>query len=97
MPALHPKQLEWTGGGPSGGAPSARLVAGVPPLSTRCCPSLPLSAAQDLMYQGEGALPVLRLLLLYCAVHGGIPKRHFDNLRCVCWRAWGLHGWGLGA
>jgi hypothetical protein len=33
------------------------------------------------MYQGEGLLPVLRLLLLYCAVHGGVPKRHYENLR----------------
>ncbi|KAI7840820.1 hypothetical protein COHA_005466 [Chlorella ohadii] len=40
-----------------------------------------MAAIEDLIYQGEGALPVLRLLLLYCAVHGGIPKRHFDNLR----------------
>ncbi len=37
--------------------------------------------SQDLMYQGEALLPVLRLLLLYCAVHGGVPKRHFENLR----------------
>lgn len=42
-----------------------------------------LDLMQDLIYQGEGVLPVLRLLLLYCAVHGGIPKRHYDNLRCV--------------
>ena len=33
------------------------------------------------MYQGEGLLPVLRLLLLYSAVHGGVPKRHYENLR----------------
>ena len=51
-----------------------------------CCPCL-LSVPpfhppwQDLMYQGEGLLPVLRLLLLYCAVHGGVPKRHYENLR----------------
>ena len=36
---------------------------------------------QDLMYHVEGLLPVLRLLLLYCAVHGGVPKRHYENLR----------------
>lgn len=113
MPALHPKQLEWTGGGPSGGAlsggPCHRLSSGacastvhtllhltpcgcVHPLSALC----PLSADQDLMYQGEGALPVLRLLLLYCAVHGGIPKRHFDNLRCACWPGVGAARMGPG-
>ena len=36
---------------------------------------------EDLIYQGEGILPVLRLLCLYCAVHGGIPKRQWDSLR----------------
>ncbi|PRW45043.1 vacuolar -sorting-associated 33-like protein [Chlorella sorokiniana] len=40
-----------------------------------------MPAIEDLIYQGEGALPLLRLLLLYCAVHGGVPKRHYDNLR----------------
>ncbi|KAL4448622.1 hypothetical protein ABPG75_005841 [Micractinium tetrahymenae] len=40
-----------------------------------------MPAIEDLVFQGEGLLPVLRLLLLYCAVHGGIPKRYYDNLR----------------
>lgn len=40
-----------------------------------------LAGIEDLMAGGEGALPVLRLLCLYCAVHGGVPKRHFDTLR----------------
>ncbi|EFN56300.1 hypothetical protein CHLNCDRAFT_144693 [Chlorella variabilis] len=40
-----------------------------------------MPAIEDLMYQGEGLLPVLRLLLLYCAVHGGVPTRHYENLR----------------
>lgn len=41
----------------------------------------PCCLPQDLVYQGEGLLPVLRLLLLYCVVHGGIPKRYYENLR----------------
>ncbi|PSC67512.1 vacuolar -sorting-associated 33-like protein [Micractinium conductrix] len=40
-----------------------------------------MAAIEDLVLQGEGLLPVLRLLLLYCAVHGGVPKRYYDNLR----------------
>ncbi|KAL4424634.1 hypothetical protein ABPG77_002252 [Micractinium sp. CCAP 211/92] len=40
-----------------------------------------MPAIEDLIYQGEGLLPVLRLLLLYCAVHGGIPKRYYESLR----------------
>lgn len=58
-------------------------------------PAVPVARPfqQDLICQGEGALPVLRLLLLYCAVHGGIPKRHFDNLRCVCLPTLRLAGW----
>ena len=35
------------------------------------------------MFQGEALLPVLRLLVLYCAVHGGVPKRHYEALRWV--------------
>ncbi|KAI3426123.1 hypothetical protein D9Q98_008502 [Chlorella vulgaris] len=40
-----------------------------------------MAAIEDLMFQGEGLVPVLRLLILYCAVHGGVPKKHYDNLR----------------
>lgn len=40
-----------------------------------------MPAIEDLVFQGESLLPVLRLLLLYCAVHGGIPKRYYENLR----------------
>lgn len=46
------------------------------------CTSFPAAPPpQDLVYQGEALLPVLRLLLLYCAVHGGIPKRYYESLR----------------
>ncbi|RMZ54022.1 hypothetical protein APUTEX25_002599 [Auxenochlorella protothecoides] len=40
-----------------------------------------LPAILDLMYTGEGAAAVLRLLCLYCAVHGGIPRKAYDGLR----------------
>lgn len=48
------------------------------------------------MCQGEGLLPVLRLLLLYCAVHGGVPKRRYDALRCVARAARGQRLCGRG-
>ena len=57
-----------------------------PPTRSPPPPPLPSLPQQDLVLQGEGLLPVLRLLLLYCAVHGGVPKRYYDNLRWV--RGW---------
>lgn len=33
------------------------------------------------MYEGEPLETVLRLLCLYCAVHGGVPKKYFEGLR----------------
>ncbi|KAL4518222.1 hypothetical protein Ndes2526A_g01333 [Nannochloris sp. 'desiccata'] len=39
------------------------------------------AAIEDVIAQGEDLLPLLRLLCLYCTVHGGIPKKHWDSLR----------------
>ena len=50
-----------------------------PPRTPPPCTSHP--PPQDLVFTGESLVPVLRLLVLYCAVHGGVPKRHYDNLR----------------
>jgi vacuolar protein sorting-associated protein 33A len=38
-------------------------------------------AIEDVIAQGENLLPLLRLLCLYCTIHGGIPKKHWDTLR----------------
>eukprot|EP00887_Chlorella_sp_A99_P004182 scaffold23.g4182.t1 len=40
-----------------------------------------MAAIEDLMLSGEPLLPLLRLLVLYCAVHGGVPRRHYEALR----------------
>jgi hypothetical protein len=40
-----------------------------------------LAAVADLIAGGEALLPVLRLLVLHCAVHGGLPRRAHDALR----------------
>jgi len=39
------------------------------------------AAIEDLIAQGENLLPLLRLLCLYCTIHGGIPKKNWDTLR----------------
>jgi len=39
------------------------------------------AAIEDVIAQGENFLPLLRLLCLYCAIHGGIPKKNWDTLR----------------
>lgn len=39
-----------------------------------------LESIRDLMFQSETLPVVLRLLCLYAAVHGGIPKRQYDAL-----------------
>jgi hypothetical protein len=39
------------------------------------------AAIEDVISQGENLLPLLRLLCLYCTIHGGIPKKHWDTLR----------------
>lgn len=33
------------------------------------------------MLSGEPLLPLLRLLCLYCAVHGGVPRRLYEPMR----------------
>lgn len=33
------------------------------------------------MYEGEPPARVLRLLTLYCCVHGGVPRKAWDGLR----------------
>lgn len=70
------------------GSHSWTLVPGVLPVKgapRRCLPFTSmhhtLPHTQDLMYTGEGAAAVLRLLCLYCAVHGGIPRKAYDGLR----------------
>jgi len=40
-----------------------------------------LAGIEDLVARCEDIIPVLRLLCLYCAVHGGVPKRQYDALR----------------
>jgi hypothetical protein len=40
-----------------------------------------LPAIEELMAGGEPLLGTLRLLCLYCAVHGGVPRRAYDALR----------------
>lgn len=43
------------------------------------------------MYCGEPLEVVLRLLCLYCAVHGGVPKKYFDPLRRDLLNTYGHH------
>ncbi len=33
------------------------------------------------MFQGGDLVAVLRLLCLYCAVHGGLPKRYHESMQ----------------
>jgi vacuolar protein sorting-associated protein 33A len=40
-----------------------------------------VAAIEDLLMSGEDLIPVLRLLCLYCAVHGGLARRQFDAVR----------------
>ncbi len=39
------------------------------------------AAIENVIAHGENLLPLLRLLCLYCTVHGGIPKKYWDTLR----------------
>ena len=48
-----------------------------------------MAAIEELIYQDEDLLHVLRLLCLYCTVLGGIPKRAFDPLRRDLLNAYG--------
>ena len=43
------------------------------------------------MYCGEPLETVLRLLCLYCTVHGGVPKKYFDPLRRDLLNSYGHH------
>jgi hypothetical protein len=43
------------------------------------------------MYGGEPLPAVLRLLCLYCAVHGGVPRRQWESLRRDFLNTYGHH------
>lgn len=50
-----------------------------------------MPAIEELMFSGEPLLGVLRLLVLYCAVHGGVPRKHYDALRRDLLNTYGHH------
>lgn len=43
------------------------------------------------MYKGDDVYSVLRLMCLYCAARGGIPKKDFDVLRKDLFNTYGFH------
>lgn len=43
------------------------------------------------MYEGEPVETVLRLLCLYCAVHGGVPKKYYEPLKRDLLNSYGHH------
>lgn len=51
---------------------------------------LHMNGLYDCIYKGDDVYSVLRLMSLYCAVHGGIPKKDFDVLRKDIFNTYGF-------
>ncbi len=51
---------------------------------------LNMNGLYDRIYKGDDVYSVLRLMCLFCAVHGGIPKKDFDILRKDVFNTYGF-------